>query len=815
PAKVGKSPSQSSRPSEMDEARRWAAAKFEDKAGTRTLEAGLLVLAQHDPRPFKKDKNPLSGKPLKLGDREYAHGLFCHAPSKVVVYLPGPGKTFSSVAGVDSNEETAGGQGSVVFSVSVGGKVVFHSDVRREGMPGVPVQVDLNGATQFTLEVGDSGDGHIKDQAAWFDTKAVLADGRELWLGDFPTLAGPMREPYDTAPPFSFVYNGQSSASLLKSWPLKRERLELDPQRTQYTLTHTDPQSGLEVRWVGIEYHDYPTVEWTWYFKNTGSADSQVLSDIEGLDMGLTRGGKGEFVLHHNKGTFVRADDYEPLTTVMGPNQKLRFAPPGGRPLGAVFPYYNIAWSGEGVIVVIGWPGQWAARFERDEGNGLRVIAGQELTHLKLQPGEEIRTPLMVLQFWKGDWERAQNVWRSWMLAHNVPRPGGKLPGPLLTPCSSHQFGEMIHANEQNQIFFIDRYLEEGLKIDYWWMDAGWYVNKTGWPNTGTWEVDPERFPHGLRAITDHAHSKGVKCIVWFEPERVTPGTWLYENHPEWLLRGTLFNLGNPAAREWLTDHIDHLLTEQGIDLYRQDYNIDPLGFWRGNDAPDRQGITENHYVTGYLAYWDELRRRHPNMLIDSCASGGHRNDLETMRRAVPFLRSDYIQNAVGNQCHTYGLSLWLPYHGTGSDQTGAYEIQSDMACPSFIACWDMRNRNLDYDLFRRLVGEWRQFANDYFGDYYPLTPYSLDNDVWMAWQFDRPDLGEGMVQAFRRADSFYESVRFKLHNLKPGAYYRITNLDSTETKTMSGRELMDEGLYIALPAKPSGVVFQYRCTAP
>ena len=69
---------------------------------------------------------------------------------------------------------------------------------------------------------------------------------------------------------------------------------------------------------------------------------------------------------------------------------------------------------------------------------------------------------------------------------------------------------------------------------------------------------------------------------------------------------------------------------------------MDPLSFWRDNDAEDRQGITEIRHVEGYLAYWDELRRRHPEMLIDTCASGGRRNDLETLRRAVPLLRSDF-----------------------------------------------------------------------------------------------------------------------------------------------------------------------------
>ena len=202
--------------------------------------------------------------------------------------------------------------------------------------------------------------------------------------------------------------------------------------------------------------------------------------------------------------------------------------------------YFNLEVpTGSGVIVAVGWPGQWASSWIRDEAVGLRVRAGQELTHLKLLPGEEIRTPLMVLQFWTQDWIRAQNVWRRWMLAHNVPKPGGKVPQPELFGCSSHLFDEMQDANEENQKACIDRYLEEGIKIGHWWMDAGWYpFGNVGWPKTGTWEVDTKRFPRGLRAISDYAHSKGVKTIVWFEPERVHPDTWLTKNHPEWILGG-------------------------------------------------------------------------------------------------------------------------------------------------------------------------------------------------------------------------------------------------------------------------------------
>ena len=119
-------------------------------------------------------------------------------------------------------------------------------------------------------------------------------------------------------------------------------------------------------------------------------------------------------------------------------------------------------------------------RFGRDGGTLLRVVAGQELSHFKLHAGEEVRTPLVVVQFYEGDAPRAQNLWRRWMIAHNMPHPGrggGKPIGPMTGACSSHQAHEMIYATEEQQNHFIDRYVQEKLHLDYWWMDAGWYVN--------------------------------------------------------------------------------------------------------------------------------------------------------------------------------------------------------------------------------------------------------------------------------------------------------------------------------------------------
>jgi len=613
--------------------------------------------------------------------------------------------------------------------------------------------------------------------------------------------------------PFSFKYGGAESAEFLKTWRLDRASRKLDGSRVERTLTYTDPKTGLVVKCVAVEYLDFPTVEWTVYFKNTGSTDTPIISEIRALDARFEAKEKGDFVLHHHSGTLVTARDFEPHETPLKPKDTLRFAPPGGRPLGVVFPYFNLEWDGQGVIVVVGWPGQWSAEFVRDDGNSLTIRAGQELTHLKLHPGEEIRTPLIVLQFWQGDRIRSQNVWRRWMIAHNLPRYGGKLPEPQMPAVSGNHFPGLL-CNQKDEILFLDRFAKEKIKLDYWWMDAGWYPNKGDWTSTGTWEVDRTRFPGGLRAVTDHAREMGAKSIVWFEPERVTPGSWLYETHPEWLLGADggqkLLNLGNAHARKWVTDHTDKIMTEEGIDAYRQDYNIDPLSYWRGNDAEDRQGITENHYVAGYLAFWDELRRRRPDMLIDSCASGGHRNDLETMRRSVPLLRSDYIFDPVGEQGHTYGLASWLPYYGTGFINFDTYIFRSTM-CPNTTLGPDVRRNDIDWPLLRKLIAQWRKVADYYYGDYYPLTPYSLESDVWTAWQFHQPQADQGMVQAFRRADSPYESARFKLQGLDPAAKYRVTNFDVRGSSVVTGRDLMEKGLPVKLGERPSAALIVYR----
>ena len=363
-----------------------------------------------------------------------------------------------------------------------------------------------------------------------------------------------------------------------------------------------------------------------------------------------------------------------------------------------------------------------------------------------------------------------------------------------------------------------------------WWHSETGPYNKSvhpraqPWWNTGSLDIDRTKYPEGFKPFSDWAHSRGLTFMLWFEPERVgNPNSWLAKNHPEWLLppnRPTfgihpsydpLLDLGNPMALKWLTDHVDAMIKSEGLDWYREDMNgRGPLPKWRNNDAKDRQGMTENLYIQGHLAFWDELRRRNPQLTdIDACASGGRRNDLESMRRAVPMCRSDFVSpskagSVEGNQGHTYGLSMWLPYQGASCRFRDSYSYRS-----FYIPSFGMLVGSIDVQ--KKAYGECQRIQTDMLmGDYYPLTPHSLQRDQWMAWQFDRPESGEGTVQAFRRPESPYESARFKLHGLDPTASYKVENFDGGE-EIQTGADLMERGLAVIASTAPAALVYKYN----
>ena len=810
-------------PDEMQDARQWLA---------DMLEALTAVEAARDVRPeivcvsqgwgSLQTGLSVAKTPLCLAGRRFASGLGTHAESEIIVRLPVKTRRLTGLCGVNDSPETRQNAKALTFSVEVSGREIWRSGPQTVADAPARVVARFAGCRQFTLKVkGPVGYAH----ADWVDLKVVLANGKSVVIG--------RRVAEQTG--FSFRYGGKTSGKLLPTWRLKKERLPEKDGVVRHRITRTDPKTGLALICEIKEYTRFPVVEWGLRLKNSSKRKTPLLDSIRSLD---ATPWIGQFpYLNYWTGDYYSPDGYEPFRVSLAHEEEYRFAPAGGRPTDRAWPYYNLEspTANRGLIVVVGWSGQWASCFRGLDSHAVHITAGQELTHFKLLPGEEARTPLSVLMFYRGDRTRSRNLWRRWFLSHNLPRPNGQPLKPLLACAATDEGEEFTAATEENQIRYFDKFNQRGIHPDVWWIDAGWYPcydqnRERKWWLTGSWEPDPERFPRGLKPVSDHAARAGASLLVWFEPERVTAGSRLDVEHPEWLLKtggednNRLLNLGNPKCRQWLTDHVCRLIRDNGIRIYRQDFNFPPLEYWRRNEARDRQGMNENLHVQGYLQYWDDLLARNPGLWIDSCSSGGRRNDIETMRRAVPLHYTDY-----GYGDHPVKLGFqrtlyeWIPYfkdftlswdlagNARFDHQVDSYSFHCGMA-PMLFTTFDIRRDDYDFALAVKMIAIWRR-ATDLllYGDYYPLTPYHRTPRQWVARQFDRPEEGRGLVQAIRLPAAPEETLAVFPQGLVPDAVYSFENPETGETRTLTGTALQQNGFAFALPKRAGAIWFYQR----
>jgi alpha-galactosidase len=652
------------------------------------------------------------------------------------------------------------------------------------------------------------------------------------------TWASFIHDPGKGEPMFSFQYGEKPSKDLLSSWRIEDSSQCIDDKHISYKIIYKDPNTGLVVRCEAVVFTDFAAVDWILYFKNEGTTETPIIENVLPLDGRFALARDKAASIHHANGSEVRLDDFEPFVTPLGPNQQdpqgqwhgetnpLQIASKNGRSSCGALPFFNIEMADKGAMLAIGWTGDWSASFYRTDDQ-LCMKAGMQRTHFKLLPGEEVRSPKMMLLFWEGESLRGHNLLRQFILAHHTPTVNGvRAKAPLTNATWGGNFAD---KHIQHGLWWQ----EHGLPLDYLWVDAGWFgedeakegatVFNSAWGRlVGDWVPNSGYFPKGLKAVSDALKQAEIGLLLWVEAERVFKGTTWTREHPEYLQGpigdNYLFNLGDPVARKFLTDYLANLIVENNLGCYRQDFNMEPRPFWDAADAPDRVGIAEIRHITGLYAMWDELRERFPHLLIDNCSSGGRRIDLETISRSIPLWRSD-VQcwpgfGITAMQGQTHGLGLWVPLSTGVCDREDTYIFRSALGPGMILIMYDFEqdiNKHFSVEWLQAHIKEF-QTVRDYFeGDFYPLISYSLKEDFWAAWQYHRPDLGEGMVLALRRNDSPFNSITARLHDLVAEANYEVRCLDTNQTVIQSGHALMTKGFDIGIAEQPGSKLMVYK----
>lgn len=637
-------------------------------------------------------------------------------------------------------------------------------------------------------------------------------------------------------PPFSFVYGGKESKTFITGWEFRSLKIpQSDPAVQNIQYSWRDRKSGFTATCMVTCYLDFPAIEWVVKFRNGTLKHSQVLEKVRAIDHSFRYNTEGPVTLYHSRGSSGERSDFQESEDVIGAGRNIRMTPSSGRSSNnTAFPFFNVSMPGnQGVLAAIGWTGKWYADVKQVDNRSWSLEAGMERMKLVLYPDEEIRTPEICLLVWEGaDRITGHNLFRQFILKHHSRMVNGKfaeLPlaytlgmgGP--PPCDLYNC-----TTESFAVATVKRHEQFKLVPEVFWIDAGWFTGcGEWWFNAGNWTVEANRFPNGLKPVSDAIHQVGARFLLWFEPERVVAGTLFDRLKPEFLIKIPdtvknpeigrflsdmyLFDLGNPKACRWLTDYISDLIRENGVDVYRQDMNFDPMPYWKYIDKPDRIGISEIRYIEGLYTYWDGLLTNFPNLIIDNCAGGGRRLDLETVSRSSPLWTTDYDPGEPnGYQCHTYGLNLYLPLHGTACTVPTKYALRSAMSSAIAIT-WDINGSTVPMSRMDSLMQDFKRLRPYYYGDYYPLVPnVNITSDsIWMAYQQNRPEKGDGIILAFRRPVCPIEQITVRLRGLDPDGRYRLIFEDTGEKVTKTGEELM-KGLLLECREKPGSLLISY-----
>lgn len=646
----------------------------------------------------------------------------------------------------------------------------------------------------------------------------------------------------------SFLIDGEPFEASVESVNIEEGNNEV---KTVYFL-----RGGLTLTNIFRYYPDHSACDWVNVWENGGNAPSGVISQLWDCDVDLDmieceprtlaraylplpqnvikvyapRGSEWSGEEFSCRVDELKSNRYSGWLTKVG--DKKKYATVGGRSSDSVYaPFFNIKHGKEscGYIAAVGWTGQWNAEIERKESS-VHFKSGIEDLNFRILPGERFRTSSVTVLFYKGSACDGQNAWRRFVrdVYSPIKEPLNELPfcAGLWGGMSTSACLERIDAVAQNKLPF-----------NCFWMDAGWYGTGTqpspdeyegDWAqHTGDWTVNLVRHPDGLEDVSAAIRKAGKRFLLWFEPERVRKTAPIALHHPEYLIfpqedkcQDTLLDLGNDEAWQYCFDTISGIVKDLGISVYRQDFNFQPLEYWRSADTDDRRGITEIKHINGLYRLWDRLIERFPHILIDNCASGGRRIDVETLRRSVPMWRSDAQCPAAIDpeitQAHALSYGSWMPFSGTGVGRTlfDTYRFRSAYS-PTLTTNFTFSERDKFGDderaieWIRRMCDEYLRVKPYLYEDIYPLTLASTASDVWSAVQYHSPSDNSGVIQIFKRADAPYYEANFKLGGICDTDVYTFEDADD-QNHFLECDGLRSNGLNVRIDGQRISKVYFY-----
>ena len=454
------------------------------------------------------------------------------------------------------------------------------------------------------------------------------------------------------------------------------------------------------------------------------------------------------------------------------------------------------------------WPCRWifsCSQFMRNGSSILSLLAHVAEVEMDFSPGEEMIFPKTVLGFFRGNESDGLNQLRKHII-RNVRRIHTE-EDKLLPVFYNHWFGYDSRFNEELLKQEARVYAELG--CEYFVVDAGWH--KGGFrAGIGNWEIeDSTKFPHGMLAFSEYVRSLGMKFGMWLEPEFAMSGTDWVKRHPDWFYTAPgrrdfvnhkriygerLLKLDDLTVRRAVLNFLVKFVEKYHLEWLRWDCNNSPAQFWDANEKENEWGKIQNAYGNGLFSLLDEFMAACPHVHIETCAGGGHRMDLGTLRRAHSCWMSD---NAAGydairryqinmnrflGPCYSNSVFLWGKERlekGTRYDSFPSAALRSKMAGPLGFSEPTHFYTEESKAVLKKEIALYKKYRPLLLKDFYPLfEPRSLSD--FDGWQVHDPESGEGMFMVFRCHSPLSETI-VNLNGLNPGERYVADDLDTGE----------------------------------
>jgi alpha-galactosidase len=475
---------------------------------------------------------------------------------------------------------------------------------------------------------------------------------------------------------------------------------------------------------------------------------------------------------------------------------------------------------GEVWFGALAWSGSWRITVEQDQLDEVRVTGGFNPFDFGyvLHPGEKLETPVFYGGYAANGLGGASRLLHGFELKHILPRTektaGAATPRPRPVIYNSWEATEM-NVTEAGQEALAEK--AAALGIDRFVMDDGWFgQRKTDHAGLGDWYVNQEKFPHGLKPLIDKVHSLGMDFGLWVEPEMVNPDSDLYRKHPDWVLNfpgrprsegrnQLVLNLARPDVRDYVLGFLDKLLTENQISFLKWDYNRNwSEPGWDQLPAAEQKKVyvefTRNLY--GILA---ELRKRHPNVEIESCSGGGGRVDLGILRyvdEVWPSDNTDPFDRLSLQDGFTYAYTPqimmawvtdsphWFNHRTTSLSYRMLSSMQGSLGIGADISKWTPE----DAATAKRLIAAYHQVQPTIVqGDLYRLIS-PREGSEFSATQTVKPDQSQSVVFAFIHSTQKGRGFPIlKLKGLDLAAEYALTAI---EGKAKAGAPAVASGAW-------------------